>query len=131
MLSLVADRTSITVLNKIDLSDVPMSRCPDHHIPTSALTGAGIPELRSAIIDRAASGAESESTVLTNLRQQTAVNSALESLAQAQAAAETNTPHEMLLLDLYSALRALDELTGATTTDDILNLIFSTFCIGK
>jgi tRNA modification GTPase len=37
----------------------------------------------------------------------------------------------MLLLDLYSALRPLDEITGATTTDDILNLIFSTFCIGK
>jgi tRNA modification GTPase len=40
-------------------------------------------------------------------------------------------PHEMMLLDLYSALRPLDAITGATTTDDILNLIFSTFCIGK
>jgi tRNA modification GTPase len=40
-------------------------------------------------------------------------------------------PHEMLLLDLYGALRPLDAITGATTTDDILNLIFSTFCIGK
>jgi tRNA modification GTPase len=37
----------------------------------------------------------------------------------------------MVLLDLYNALRALDELTGATVADDILNLIFSTFCIGK
>ena len=37
----------------------------------------------------------------------------------------------MLLLDCYAALRALDELTGATTADDILNRIFSTFCIGK
>ena len=37
----------------------------------------------------------------------------------------------MHLLDLYGALRPLDEITGATTTDDILNLIFSTFCIGK
>jgi tRNA modification GTPase len=37
----------------------------------------------------------------------------------------------MLLLDLYAALRSLDELTGVTTTEDILNLIFSTFCIGK
>jgi tRNA modification GTPase len=41
------------------------------------------------------------------------------------------TPHEMILLDLYNALRALDEITGATTADDILNLIFGTFCIGK
>jgi tRNA modification GTPase len=37
----------------------------------------------------------------------------------------------MLLLDLYAALSALDSLTGTTTPDDILNLIFSTFCIGK
>ena len=40
-------------------------------------------------------------------------------------------PHEMLLLDLYSALRPIDAITGATTADDILNRIFSTFCIGK
>jgi tRNA modification GTPase len=37
----------------------------------------------------------------------------------------------MILMDLYNALRSLDEITGATTADDILNLIFSTFCIGK
>ena len=46
-------------------------------------------------------------------------------------AIDNKVPHEMLLLDLYNALRPLDEITGATTTDDILNLIFSTFCIGK
>jgi len=40
-------------------------------------------------------------------------------------------PHEMLLLDLYEALHGLDAITGATTADDILNRIFSTFCIGK
>jgi tRNA modification GTPase len=40
-------------------------------------------------------------------------------------------PHEMVLLDLYGALRPLDEITGATTNNDILNLIFSRFCIGK
>jgi len=40
-------------------------------------------------------------------------------------------PHEMLLLDLYAALRPIDAVTGATTADDILNRIFSTFCIGK
>jgi tRNA modification GTPase len=37
----------------------------------------------------------------------------------------------MILLDLYEALHALDALTGATTSDDILDLIFSKFCIGK
>ncbi len=37
----------------------------------------------------------------------------------------------MILLDLYGSLRQLDEITGATTADDILNLIFGSFCIGK
>ena len=46
-------------------------------------------------------------------------------------AAEEHVPHEMLLLDLYSALTPLDAITGATTADDILNRIFATFCIGK
>ena len=55
-------------------------------------------------------------------------------LAALRAAFEANSssiPHEMILLDLYRALWALDSLTGQTTPDDILNLIFSTFCIGK
>jgi tRNA U34 5-carboxymethylaminomethyl modifying GTPase MnmE/TrmE len=39
--------------------------------------------------------------------------------------------HDLLAVDLYGALQAIDALTGATTADDILNRIFSTFCIGK
>ena len=54
-----------------------------------------------------------------------------EALDAATNAVAARVPHEMLLLDLYGALRPLDEITGATTTDDILNLIFGTFCIGK
>jgi len=55
----------------------------------------------------------------------------LNALDGATRAVGARVPHEMLLLDLYGALRPLDEITGATTTDDILNLIFGTFCIGK
>ena len=54
-----------------------------------------------------------------------------ELLADAAKANSDAIPHEMILLDLYRALWALDSLTGQTTSDDILNLIFSTFCIGK
>jgi tRNA modification GTPase len=112
--------------------DHPISRSPDHQIRTSALTGAGIPELRQKILDHVSGGApQQETAFLTNLRQQRLVEDSLAALAAAVRAVETATPHEMLLLDLYGALRPLDEITGATTTDDILNLIFSTFCIGK
>ena len=72
-----------------------------------------------------------ESGFLTNLRHQKLVQESLAALMDAETAVRNHIPHEMLLLDLYSSLRPLDEITGATTTDDILNLIFSTFCIGK
>jgi tRNA modification GTPase len=113
--------------------DHRITRSPDHPIlNTSALTGAGIPELRQAILDHVSGGSpQQETAFLTNLRQQKLVEDSLTALAAAARAVESNTPHEMILLDLYGALRPLDEITGATTTDDILNLIFSTFCIGK
>jgi tRNA modification GTPase len=102
-------------------------------IPTSALTGLGIPALRAAIVAAVAGpgAAPRESAMLTNLRQHQAVQESLRALAAALAAVAARIPHEMLLVDLYAALRALDSLTGATTTDDLLHLIFSTFCIGK
>jgi tRNA modification GTPase len=52
-------------------------------------------------------------------------------LEKARGATTAGLPHELLLLDLYCALQPLDAITGVTTADDILNRIFSTFCIGK
>jgi len=100
-------------------------------LPTSALTGEGISALREKILALATGGAAAEPGLLTNLRQHQAVTTALAALADAATANAASIPHEMILLDLYRALWALDSLTGQTTPDDILNLIFSTFCIGK
>jgi tRNA modification GTPase len=130
LLKQLAERPAIVVENKCDL-------VPTHvvagAIRTSALTGAGIPELRREILRHVGgdTGAQAEAGFLTNLRHQNLVHESLAALDQATTAVNNRIPHEMLLLDLYSALRPLDEITGATTTDDILNLIFSTFCIGK
>jgi tRNA modification GTPase len=102
-------------------------------ISTSALTGEGIGELHAAIVE-AVAGAEGgvrEAAMLTNLRQHQAVEQALGGLDAAQTALAQSIPHEMLLLDLYESLRGLDTLTGATTSEDVLRLIFSRFCIGK
>jgi tRNA modification GTPase len=76
-------------------------------------------------------GARSDSGFLTNTRHQRLVRDSLAALGAAVSAVGSRVPHEMVLLDLYGALRPLDEITGATTNDDILNLIFSRFCIGK
>lgn len=102
------------------------------HVRTSALTGEGIEELRTEILKQAGGEARhQESGFLTNARHQALVRRSLAALSKASVAVEQQVPHEMLLLDLYDALQSLDEITGATTADDILNLIFGSFCIGK
>jgi tRNA modification GTPase len=134
------DRSSIVVCNKSDLltgdRDLITSRLPGNsQAPaafTSALTGEGITQLQSMVFERVhGAGGEQESGFLTNVRQHKLVEDAIAALDRAAEAVPLKTPHEMVLLDLYSALRPLDDITGATTQDDILNVIFSSFCIGK
>ncbi len=130
----VEGRPALIAINKSDLAATRPNRLEPEQIPalpTSALTGEGIAELRERILSLATGGAAPETGLLTNLRQHQAVSTALAALADAARANSTSIPHEMILLDLYRALWALDSLTGQTTPDDILNLIFSTFCIGK
>jgi tRNA modification GTPase len=139
LIAQVQERNAILVENKCDLSENTSStsgadaqKAPPT-IRTSALTGEGISQLRAAILAHVTgyTGSSAESGFLTNARHQSLVNESLAALAKGEAAVHHQVPHEMVLLDLYAALRALDEITGATTNDDILNLIFSRFCIGK
>jgi tRNA modification GTPase len=127
-------RPTIVIENKIDLKirgQGSGDRAPD--VRTSALTGKGVAELRAEILQhiRRNAGAELEQGFLTNVRHRGLIEDSVQALDAATKAVAERIPHEMLLLDLYNALRPLDAITGATTTDDILNLIFSTFCIGK
>jgi tRNA modification GTPase len=142
LLAQVGERPAIVVENKADIASsrfsVPGSQVSARGsqlpcIRTSALTGEGIQDLRGEIVRHMGGerGVQAESGFLTNVRHQGLVQDALVALAAAQTAVADKIPHEMLLLDLYNALGPLDQITGATTTDDILNLIFSTFCIGK
>jgi tRNA modification GTPase len=134
LFSQVAGRPAIAVANKTDLAGGKRSAIAElPAVATSATTGEGIFELRNEILRHVGgdAGIQLETGFITNLRHQERVRESLTALAAAKAAVELKVPHEMLLLDLYNALRPLDEITGATTTDDILNLIFSTFCIGK
>jgi tRNA modification GTPase len=134
LLEAIEGRPALVAVNKSDLAAA--ESLPDQisgipALPTSALTGEGIPALRERILALATGGASAEPGMLTSLRHQKAIATALAALADAAQANANAIPHEMILLDLYRALWALDSLTGQTTSDDILNLIFSTFCIGK
>jgi tRNA modification GTPase len=134
LLAAVEGRSSLVAINKSDLAKAESLADELAGIPalrTSALTGEGIAALRERILALATGGAAEEPGVLTSLRHHQAIATSLAALADAAQANAATIPHEMILLDLYRALWALDSLTGQTTSDDILNLIFSTFCIGK
>ena len=135
LLERVGQRPGILVENKADITSsrfvVPGSQL--RRVRTSAVTSEGIAELRAEILrqvggERVGRG---ETGFLTNARHQGLVRDSLAALDAAVTAVGMGVPHEMLLLDLYNALRPLDEITGATSHDHILNLIFSRFCIGK
>lgn len=134
-LQLLAEkRPMIVVGNKSDLGVIGQwSAAGGQRVQTSAVTGAGIPELRAEILRHVGGegGPQDESGFLTNVRHEGLIKESLNALDAAGKAVENKIPHEMLMIDLYNALRPLDAITGATTSDDILNLIFSTFCIGK
>jgi tRNA modification GTPase len=124
------DGKTLVAANKSDL--MPQIEVPGA-LPVSALTGAGIEQLRHAIMETIApvGRLEQEGGFITSLRHEQLLRESGEALAQARTATNVGIPHEMILLDLYAALRPIDAITGATTADDILNRIFSTFCIGK
>jgi tRNA modification GTPase len=137
-LASMTGRPVLIAANKLDLCTSELDTANlelQHDIPlvrTSAVTGEGIDHLRRSILEIATNGASSqEAALVTNLRQRQAITDALTALDRAGEAITAGLPHEILLVDLYDALGALDRLTGATTADDILHLIFSSFCIGK
>ncbi|HEY1945686.1 MAG TPA: tRNA uridine-5-carboxymethylaminomethyl(34) synthesis GTPase MnmE [Bryobacteraceae bacterium] len=127
----LAERKPLLVGNKCDLEQ-RLTGIADV-LPVSALTGEGIPEVRRAILRRLAPDglAAPESGAITNIRHEALLRESLSALENGRRAVGFGLPHEMLLLDFYAALRPIDAVTGATTADDILNRIFSTFCIGK
>lgn len=131
LIAKLADRRPLLVGSKADLPR--RLSTTSELIAVSAVTGAGIGELRQAVLGRLAPDGlvTPESGSITSLRHANLLRESLEALENAQRAVEFSIPHEMLLLDLYAALQPLDAITGATTADDILNRIFSTFCIGK
>jgi len=131
----VNGRPAILVENKSDIrsSRFAVPGCQLVRVQTSSISGEGISQLRHEVLQHTGgqNGVQREPGFLTNVRHRNLVGQSIDALNAASAAVHERVPHEMLLLDLYNALRPVDEITGATTTDDILNLVFSTFCIGK
>ena len=131
-----ATKPTILVLNKIDLP-IRM-RLPDgfpgkHRVEVSAVTGAGLELLKDEIEVLTWSGtiARSEFDIAINERHAHAVRRAIKSLRAALEDLSRNASLDLVSQQLRIALDAIGEIVGKTATEDILNKIFSTFCIGK
>ena len=128
----------LIVLNKKDLLPNQTISLPDEwrdndNIEMSALEENDIERLRKKIYDfiSGSKGRWMEDTMLTNLRQKLAAENALTTLQHATNSLEAGVGEELFAVDLTQTLTALGEIVGETTPDDMLNQIFSEFCIGK
>jgi len=134
----------IVALNKIDKvpsSDIDrmvaaenssLAFLRDKIVPISAKTGEGLEDLKAAIIEPFSPGdVDSTGFLITDARHHDLLLRARDEVLGSQSLIEERASEEIVLIGLHNALRYLGEITGETTTEDMLTRIFSTFCIGK
>jgi tRNA modification GTPase len=135
----LASKNLLIAVNKSDLpewrdrTDLLFAKEPSllPRVPLSALTGEGIPALAEAIARHLGNEDDENSVMLTTARQKTAVFSCLEQVAKASLMLRNRNDLELAAADLRLAREQLAALWGRSATDDMLDAIFSTFCLGK
>jgi len=136
----VAGKKHILVMNKSDLiRDESELKIPDNwnnlwRVKTSALYKTGVDELKSFIVKISADssfGIDEESGIIPNLRHKTALEKSLQAAFSVLEGIKTGIPFELISIDIQDAIDALGEIIGVTTREDLLDQIFSRFCIGK
>lgn len=131
--NLLKNKKHIIVANKADLpiyqNELPFDESGVVRIST--LSGVGIEQLQSQVKNIVCDFSSEETEFITNQRQEECLKNCRENLVHALDAAKVNELQDMISIDLKSALLCLDEITGEVITDEILDNIFSHFCIGK
>ncbi|HEY0322518.1 MAG TPA: tRNA uridine-5-carboxymethylaminomethyl(34) synthesis GTPase MnmE [Pyrinomonadaceae bacterium] len=136
VLAEVDELPHLIALNKSDLESFKLNGLLTHAsvpvIPVSAKTGAGLDALRAAILKPFADGGTPDGGLLiTDARHHDLLRRTQSSLQTSAHLLEQRASEELVLAGLYDALRFLGQITGETTTEDVLSQIFATFCIGK
>lgn len=135
----VAGKLHILAINKSDLpsfSSPAIESGEDGNrviaLAVSAITETGLADLRAAILKPFANGnGFREALLITNARHHDLLLRCVEAIKSSENLVRERASEEIVLVGLHNALRYLDEITGETTTEDILGRIFATFCIGK
>ncbi len=139
LLQIAQSAKAILILNKVDLPVVTPSTALLVHCPKKRIVETAIPEdkgldaLKSTICEELLGGELSvgESPIVTNARHQEALRRASEGLNYAIESLENGIPPDLVAVDLRISLEGLGDIVGKTTTEDILDRIFSQFCVGK
>ncbi len=124
------DQRTLLVWNKADLSS---SAPPEGVLPVSAVTGEGFSELEEALKARIFrdSSTLGGDAVIDSLRQKELLERADSALAKVEEGIHNGLPVDISAMDLHDALQALGEITGEVSSSDILDRMFSSFCVGK
>ena len=135
LLSQTSESRRLVVMNKSDLPSFKGTEScvgAGRTINVSARTGEGLDYLRTAMLESLNSaGVEDQGLLITNVRHYDLLCRTKQDLELAQAALRDRHSEELVLVPLHNALKYLGQITGETTTEDILSEIFATFCIGK
>jgi len=138
----IAGRDPVRVLVAFNKSDVSSHSTPGavpfidqewRKVPVSALTGGGLTQLREALLERALGTMDSTESgvVVTSRRVADALSRARGSLGRALDTVRVGGTSELVAVDVREAITSISEVTGEVTSDEILDSIFSQFCIGK
>ena len=138
IMELIRDRKAIVLLNKMDLDlvtteEMIRERLDKPVIPISAKEEQGIDRLEQTIKDMFYDGNLSfnDQIYITNMRQKAALSEALDSLKQVMTSIQNQMPEDFFSIDLMNAYEELGSITGESVGEDLVNEIFSKFCMGK
>ncbi|NFG23920.1 tRNA uridine-5-carboxymethylaminomethyl(34) synthesis GTPase MnmE [Clostridium botulinum] len=132
IINTIKDKNHIVLLNKTDLDKKIVDIDLDNQIKISAKTGYGIEELKNKIKELFFSGdINSESLIVSNVRHKQALYRSLENCEVALDRVNANEFLDLISIYVTSAMKALGEITGDELEEDVLNKIFSEFCVGK
>jgi len=134
--SLIVGKTAIVVVNKSDLPRASghaqvLPEAP--HVSLSAETGEGVPNLESLVLETIFAGkvTTGNEPIASNPRHRDVFRRALAHVLEAQEALSQGLPADLIAIDVAEAVNALGEITGETASEDLLDTIFGSFCIGK
>ncbi len=137
--SLVREKPGLLIINKNDLTSAQYIDTPADFFPgaprvrISALENRGIDELEAAIVELVLGGSVTlaDTPMVSNPRHKALIQITLENTHSAIAGQQRGLTPDLVSIDVREAVEALGEITGETVTEDLLDTIFSKFCIGK